>query len=72
MATTETSTNGFTNGGGAKVQTNGTNGVHHHPGVGGSGEHEEMQYLHLIRRIVETGGRVSETRVGGMIPISQE
>ena len=54
-ASTETSANGFTNGGGAKVQTNGTNGVGHHGGGGGGGEHEEMQYLNLIRRIMDSG-----------------
>jgi len=54
-ASTETSANGFTNGGGAKVQTNGTNGVGHHDGDGGVGEHEEMQYLNLIRRIIDSG-----------------
>ena len=50
-ASTETSANGFTNGAGAKIQTNGTNGVGHHDG----GEHEEMQYLNLIRRIIDSG-----------------
>ena len=56
-ASTETSANGFTNGGGAKVHTNGTNGVGHHHGGGGGGggEHEEMQYLNLIRRIIDSG-----------------
>ena len=65
MATTEISTNGFTNGGGAKVQTNGTNG-HHHGGDGGgsSGGHEELQYLHLIRRIIQTGERLRASVAG--------
>ena len=54
-ASTETSANGFTNG--VKVETNGTNGVGHHHGGGGGGggEHEEMQYLNLIRRIIDSG-----------------
>ena len=54
-ASTETSANGFTNAGGAKVKTNGTNGVGHHHGEHGGGEHEEMQYLNLIRRIIDSG-----------------
>ena len=70
MATTETSTNGFTNGGGAKAQTNGANGVAHHDG-GGSGDHEEMQYLDLIRRIIETGERLRDSVAGpGVVRIS--
>ena len=45
------STNGCSNG----VKANGQNGVHHDQGQQGSGEHEELQYLNLIRRIIETG-----------------
>ena len=72
MATTETSTNGFTNG--AKAQTNGANGVAHHGG-GGGGDHEEVQYLDLIRRIIETGERLRASVAGSgvlRISISQE
>ena len=54
-ASTETSANGFTNGGEVKVETNGSNGAGHHHVGGGAGEHEEMQYLNLIRRIIDSG-----------------
>ena len=44
-------TNGVSNGDEAK----GSNGVHHDNGRQASDDHEERQYLDLIRRIIETG-----------------
>ena len=53
---TSTATNGHSNGHSNGVTTaNGNKG-------GKVGEHEEMQYLDLIRRIIDTGGVVAKLK----------